>query len=230
MRKIIGQILDTLGIHNLINKIRFYFPTFKKRKRLHKYGLYALNILNDVFEKHGCFFWLEFGTLLGAFRDKGFINHDFDIDLGVLSENRILNLNQILKPLGFIKTRELFIPDVGVTEETYVYKGLHIDIFYFFEDETNIVCYSSTAAGEEYWRDVINTIGLLMDSYTFKNTGFEKQKLYNSLFYFPKDTDLHLKECYGNYTVKIKKWSDNKCSNQKHTEKRCFHSDVNLSN
>lgn len=222
MRKTIGKILDYFGIHSWVNKIRFFVPTLIKRKMLHKHGLKALIILKDVFEKNESFFWLEFGTLLGAHRDKAFIGHDYDVDLGVLAENRIKDLSKIIEPLGFIKTREIYIPEMGIIEETYVYNGTHIDFLYFYNEGDSLVCYLFTAEEGEYWREVMNTKGLLAVSFTFKNTGFGRHLFYDNLFFFPKDTDLHLRECYGNFDEKIEKWSDDKCPNRKITEIRCF--------
>lgn len=228
IRKTIVNILDYLGIHGVVNKIRFFIPTLIKRKRLHRHGLQALNLMNEVFDKNGSFFWLEFGTLLGAVRDKSFISHDYDIDLGVLSEKRIPNLSQMLEPLCFVKTREIFIPDKGVIEETFVYNGVHIDICYFYEEDENIVCYMYIAGDGEYWRDVIHTVGLHALSFTFRNNGFERLPFYDYLFYFPKDADLHLRECYGNYNVRIRNWSEEKCPNRRLTNMRVFHSKLDL--
>lgn len=222
IRKNLGKILDFFGIHLLVSKIRFYIPTLLKRKRLNKHGLKALIILDNVFEVNKSFFWLEFGTLLGAYRDKAFISNDFDIDIGVLAGNRISNLQQLIVPLGFTKTRELFIPELGVTEETYTYNGAHIDILYFYKKDNKDVCYLYTTKEGEYWREVMYTTGLLAVSFSFTNTGFERNKFYDNLFYFPKDTDLHLRECYGDYTKRIENWSDDKSPNRKITEIMCY--------
>ncbi|MBD3247309.1 hypothetical protein GF378_01680, partial [Candidatus Pacearchaeota archaeon] len=45
-------------------------------------ALKALTDLKEVLDKNKIPFWLEYGTLLGAIRDKGFIPWDDDIDLG----------------------------------------------------------------------------------------------------------------------------------------------------
>lgn len=226
MRKTLGKILDLFGIHRFVNKIRFFIPMLRKRRMLHEHGLKALIILKEVFEKNESFFWLEFGTLLGAYRDKAFIHHDYDIDLGILAGNKINDLNKIIKPLGFIKTREIFIPDKGVIEETYVYHGVHIDLLYFYTEEDNLVCYLFYPGKGEYWRDVIKTIGLLAVSYTFKNTGYEEFMFCGNKFFVPKDTDLHLKECYGNYNKRVINWDDEQAQNRLITEIRCFFSEL----
>jgi len=224
MRKRIAFILDLLGIHSFVNRIRFYVPNLIKSIRIKKHGVDALSLLNAVFTENNSFFWLEFGTLLGAHRDNGFIKHDFDIDLGVLIHKKIPNLKEQLEMHGFEKSRELYIPEVGVIEETYVYKGVHIDIFYFYKDGGNIVCYSSIPDGDEHWSEVIDTKGMLMESFTFTDSGFGLQSFYDEKFYFPMDVDLHLRESYGNYKVRVRNWSDDKSPNRKKTNFRGLHS------
>ena len=228
IKKTVSKLLDLFGIHNFVNKVRFFIPTLRKRRMLHSHGLKSLTILKEVFEKNESFFWLEFGTLLGAFRDKAFISHDYDIDLGILSEKRIQDLDKIIEPLGFIKTRELFIPGKGIIEETYVYNGTHIDFLYFYEEEDNLICYLFSTAKVEYWRDVIDSIGMISISYTFKKSGFRSFKFYNEWFYIPEDSDLHLRECYGDYNIVVKNWNDDQALNRKETEIRCFFKDRQL--
>jgi len=48
-----------------------------------------------VMEKHGIVFGLWFGTLLGAVREKNFIEYDEDIDIFVLNEDRQKVLNAL---------------------------------------------------------------------------------------------------------------------------------------
>lgn len=58
----------------------------------------------DLFaRKHNLNYRLMFGTLLGAIRDSGFIAHDEDIDLGLVSSDfdKILNNLEELKKIGF---------------------------------------------------------------------------------------------------------------------------------
>jgi len=61
----------------------------------------------EVFEKHGSVFWLEFGTLLGCIREKGFIPHDGDIDLGMDYEDWNSNIITDLCSNGFTVRKEI---------------------------------------------------------------------------------------------------------------------------
>jgi glycerol-3-phosphate cytidylyltransferase len=45
-----------------------------------------LRAYRDALEKVGCRWWLEFGTALGAARDRDLVPHDHDVDVGVLLE------------------------------------------------------------------------------------------------------------------------------------------------
>ena len=51
----------------------------------------------DIFDKHNLKFYLDYGTLLGAIREKDFLSNDSDIDLG--SYDRLLDNIDLLKKL-----------------------------------------------------------------------------------------------------------------------------------
>jgi lipopolysaccharide cholinephosphotransferase len=66
-------------------------------------ALENLLIIRDLFAEHGIPMFLTFGTLLGALREKDFIDHDDDVDVGVFERDRhaILALMPELEKRGF---------------------------------------------------------------------------------------------------------------------------------
>lgn len=40
--------------------------------------------ISEILKKHNTSFWLQDGTLLGLYRDKNFISHDTDTDMGIM--------------------------------------------------------------------------------------------------------------------------------------------------
>jgi len=74
------------------------------------YSIYLLLTVKRILEENNIPFFLVFGTLLGAYRDKGFIKYDTDIDLGLLEEykEKIMNLidEGYFAIYGFLFTRE----------------------------------------------------------------------------------------------------------------------------
>lgn len=81
--------------------------------------------------------WLDFGTLLGAYREKGLIKHDLDMDFGIIIEDfeEFKKEEKKLFEKGFQKTRE-FKYNGEIVELSYDYNGLNVDfIIYKKEDE-----------------------------------------------------------------------------------------------
>ncbi len=72
--------------------------------------------IKSVFDRHQIKFFLSYGTLLGALREKDFITHDIDTELGIFAEQKEQFINAIkeLLLLGFdlIRTSD---PDDVVT-------------------------------------------------------------------------------------------------------------------
>ena len=106
-----------------------------RRKKFHRYSLDALEAFNRCMEENGFTYTLAFGTLLGAIRERNFISHDLDIDVSMWEEDYNPNIKSALSTYGFelLYTYSVDGGHVG-REETYIYKGVTLDIFYFYSD------------------------------------------------------------------------------------------------
>lgn len=169
----------------------------RQRKNFHKNGLEVIRHLSNTCHQHNVMYWLDFGTLLGAIREKGFIAHDNDIDIGVKFEDRE-KFQQAITSAGFKLTREFLIKDgehlIGI-EQTYHYKGVLVDIFYYIylTDRTRIL-YTFTP--------IVDDISL-KDKAEIKKTEVPYSVPAPYVFkgvevYIPKDFETCLKFHYGN--------------------------------
>jgi lipopolysaccharide cholinephosphotransferase len=74
-----------------------------------------LESVGRIFQQHGLRYWLAFGTLLGAVREKKFIPWDEDIDLGIFEED----LPKLLAIVHYISGEGFFIKNpVYINEES----------------------------------------------------------------------------------------------------------------
>lgn len=75
-------------------------------------------------------FWLDYGTLLGAYREHDFIKHDFDLDIGLWLKDAEIAKKAMLKN-GFELIRCFRIKnDERRVEYCFAYKGVSIDLFF----------------------------------------------------------------------------------------------------
>lgn len=99
------------------------FPKDNRKQNLHLSDLKqvqmvmlrVLRIIDSICRKHDIKYWLEGGTLLGAYRHNGFIPWDDDLDIGMLREdyNKFVEIAKIELP------EDLFLQDIR-TDEGYV--------------------------------------------------------------------------------------------------------------
>lgn len=96
-------------------------------------GEEVLSGVKKILDRHGIRFWLDYGTLLGAIRDKKFIPSDNDIDITVFNEDipKLKELKQEFRNEGYevfygngdveIKKKGCY---VGIS--SYIFKGKNV--------------------------------------------------------------------------------------------------------
>jgi len=68
-------------------------------KKNREEAIRVLKIVIDVLDKHNIKYYLDFGTLIGAIRDKGLILWDDDIDISLLNQEDYKKIPDILKEI-----------------------------------------------------------------------------------------------------------------------------------
>ena len=143
-----------------------------------------LLLFRDILYKEGVEFFLLYGTLLGAVREKDFLSYDTDTDIGILEKDREAFIKVIPKLLnnGFeiIRTKA---PDDLIT---FMRKDEYIDVG-IFRKEKGYFKYQNNYIKEDFFKE------------------FEKIDFLGKEFLVPKDYTLLLREWYGeNWKVPIK--------------------------
>jgi len=122
------------------------FEARKKRGKIYldkKVAKNNLLLFREIFYKNGLEFFLLYGTLLGAIREKNFIEYDSDIDVGIFErdKDKLLKIIPILLDNGFklIRTKK---PDDLVTfmkDDEYIDIGIFREEDEFYKYQNNYI-------------------------------------------------------------------------------------------
>lgn len=105
----------------------------QKKKNFHKNACSVLKSFHQCMEDSCYFYTLAFGSLLGAIREKGFIKHDFDIDVYMWAEDYDKTLPEKLSKHGFTLTHDIEVCNGNLgREQTFEKNGIGIDVFYVY--------------------------------------------------------------------------------------------------
>lgn len=89
VKDVIRKTLKTLGgcglAYLFCQKCWRAYAVPRRRKRLQVHGPAALKRLDGLMKEHCIPYYADFGTLIGFVRDKGFIKHDDDVDISIVS-------------------------------------------------------------------------------------------------------------------------------------------------
>ncbi|MEG7862597.1 LicD family protein [Bacillus mobilis] len=194
-------------------KYRYDRKTKWRRDGIEKYGVECLLIIREIFKAHNQEFWLDYGTLLGAIREKDFISHDLDMDIGTfnISEQKKEEIEESLKNKGIIKIKEFRVNN-NIAEQTFVYKDAYVDIFYYHESiDKKVWCYffEETDRIERIYSSDEEEIVIGWRAKTATSTllGIENLEFKGEIFPVPSNYEQYVIENYGpNYMIKDKNW------------------------
>lgn len=145
----------------------FYYPyknTVNKRRnaQMQKEAYSVMSDFDDALTSLGINYSIAFGTLLGAIREKGLIEHDLDLDTVVWIEDYSDAIRNTLMSFGF-KLDHVFMLDNGKKglEETYEKRDVSIDIFYFYPaiDKYPYTCIWSVVDGASTMNESMKKYG-----------------------------------------------------------------------
>jgi hypothetical protein len=174
-------------------------PTTRKLNNKQSKFKLTLEDMDDILEQHDIHYFLACGTSLGCHREKQFIEHDHDIDLGIFED---ISFQKIIDAVNtsdkFILHRRLPIDNIqkeGITELTFIHTETHIplDIFKYYKkgDKYMMMAYfnkcDSKPRNRCEWLDPINLIQMeFMDrTYNVPDMEFIKSR-YGSDWNIPK--------------------------------------------
>jgi phosphorylcholine metabolism protein LicD len=190
--------------------------SYKLNKNFMKNGQKALYAIDDAFKELNIEYWLEFGTLLGAVREKDFIGHDEDIDLGLFSVNYNKDNEKIFNKYGLIKVREILSENGDYArEETYTYNEVEIDLFYFHKREEEMYCHTfAPEKGKSRVQTIEDLGGLKIRELRYPYKGLKYINFFERDFLVPSNIEEHLSASYGkNYMIKDENYSNDIATN-----------------
>ena len=96
-----------------------------------------LSYINRLFRENGLTYYLAYGTLLGAIRDRGAIPWDYDVDIHIKISDRD-RLLQILKTNlseNYYYVYTDIMPNypaecLRICKKGYTYMSIHVDVFF----------------------------------------------------------------------------------------------------
>jgi len=150
----------------------------------------ALGDLAKIFNDNGLKMFLVSGTLLGYEREGKLLDHDKDIDVGVIGWEKQYEICLALQMSGLFTVTPQYLKGSQAVYFPVIHNGTGtwIDIFIYYPQDGKLV------TGVDFFFGYRQTFGF---------TPFELKPV-NFLgvdMYVPADTDLNLKENFGNWRV-----------------------------
>ncbi len=211
MRDLLAKLTARLGIYSKVVAFLNRIIEKKEAAKVKKHGVEVLALVDRILTEHGSKAFLSFGLLLGAYRDKGFIPYDYDLDLGILASERPDDIVEIMCRNGFKVVRQsYFKEDNRITIDQFSYNGVPVDFYYFFENdnEGKFTVYVPDRHEYKDWKTANSTDGFPTKMILLNKSGFSRHDFLGANLYMPDEAESWLKDNYGDdFMTPIKNWT-----------------------
>ena len=203
MRELVVKLATFLGLYNWLMKIDNRLETKRQNRAFIKYGIEALREAVAATDECGGKLFMAFGSLLGAYREKGFIPFDYDLDMGLLAEERKEQLIDAMRRHGFTLLRQYYIKATGrICLDKYDYKGVHVDVHYFYHQEQGgLYCDLCLPHESKPWREANATDGFPTIIRIVPDSTFSKYDFLTEKVYMPDRAEEWLRTLYGDHFI-----------------------------
>lgn len=170
----------------------------KMHEAFKKEGLQTYLTLANALNQEGIVFWLEYGTLLGYYREHDFIPHDVDLDVSANLEDAE-KVKDALEHAGFELIRTYRTNDGDGLEHCYRLEGytVTIDVFYHQHDDKHTWCYGFRPANGINPHIANTDLKFACKRVVFPYAGLMKTEFKGVQVYVPTNTAEHLASHYG---------------------------------
>lgn len=204
------KVLVKLGLYSkIVDRLNRRIAK-REAAQIRKHGVEVLAKVDEVLTRKGVRPFLTFGLLLGAYRDKGFISYDYDLDIGIMDPERPADMLDYMRENGFRLVRQFYLKDSGrITVEQFEYNGVPVDFYYFYEkDEDTMAVIVPFKHEYKDWKEANETDGFPSQIITAEHTGFSRQDFVGIQFYMPDKADAWLAGFYGaDFMTPVKNWA-----------------------
>jgi hypothetical protein len=210
VRKIAVWLTSKIGLYFFFVRIETRMLERKMRKNFLLYGEECLLQADKAFRSVNARLFINFGTLLGAYREHNFIQHDFDLDVGYMYNEKPENIIELLQKFGFSHKRQFYVKETGlITEDMFEYKGVQIDFFVYFEKGEDFYCYIGRRHETKPAIQANKTDGFPCRLSYVPATEFQEIDFLEHKFYAPVKAKQWLTDIYGaSFMTPIKQWSE----------------------
>ena len=141
--------------------------------------------LHSIFCNHRIRYWLQDGTLLGYYRDRNFIPHDNDIDIGMRWSDFAQSIMKDITRAGFV-----FKSSHGRLEESLVInfrkRNIPIDIYFYYYDGDRFYHTAAYGKARKYRVD-----------FSYKDFDVKEIEFFGEKFFIPEDPLYFIETKYG---------------------------------
>lgn len=191
-----------------VNAYRYVFFFYLRNKKFKENGTAVLIAAKNALDSIGLHYWLDFGTLLGVFRDQKLLPNDLDIDLGVFLSDYSAEIERTMFKHGFklIKEYEIDNKKYGL-EQTYERDGVTVDLFYYSYRNDIMYCHCFKNYEGYSFTDSIKIKGGMQPIEQYLPKADFRQMLFEGQYFnVPDDTHYYLVYHYGQDYIIPRKW------------------------